>query len=147
LKTLELINQDLKKAMLNRDELGLSVLRMLKSALKNTEIAVGHELEDLEVLAVLEKQAKQRRDSADQYKNGGRKELADKELNELKIIEQYLPKKMSREDLDKIVCEVISEFGTCTASDMGKVIKLVMGKAQGAADGRMISEVVKEKLS
>lgn len=133
--------------MLSRDELSLSVLRMLKSALKNTEIAVGHELEDLEVLAVLEKQAKQRRDSADQYKNGGREELAEKELNELKIIEQYLPKKMSKEDLEKVVCEVIGEFGTCTASDMGKVIKLVMGKAQGTADGRMVSEVVKEKLS
>lgn len=147
MNTLETINQDLKKAMLDRDELTLSVLRMLKSALKNTEISVGHELENLEVIAVLEKQAKQRRDSAEQYKNGGREELASKELNELQIIEKYLPQKMSKQDLDKVVCEVISELGTCTASDMGKIIKLVMGKTQGTADGRMVSEVVKEKIS
>ncbi len=142
-----LIDDDMKKAMKAQDAGLLSTVRMLKSALKNTEIALGHELSDIEAASVLEKQAKQRRDSIDQYKAGGRDDLAQNEADELTIIEGYLPEKLETAALDALVDQAIADTGATQMSDMGKVMKLVMERAAGAADGGSVSEAVKKRLS
>lgn len=142
----ERLNTDMKSAMKAQDVSLLSTIRMLKSAVQNQEIALGHELSDVEVLATLEKQAKQRRDSIEQYRAGNREDLAAREESELAIIEAYLPQKMDSEALTQLVDAAISESEATSVSDMGKVIKLVMEKAAGAADGKQVSELVRGKL-
>lgn len=143
----ERISEDMKGAMKAQNADLLATLRLLRSSLQNQTIALGHELNDAEVLSTLEKQAKQRRDSIEQYKAGNREDLADKEANELTIIESYLPQKMDEEALAKLVAEAISETGATAMSDMGKVMKYVMDKAVGAADAKQVSDMVKGKLS
>ena len=140
------LNDDLKNAMKAQNAELTAILRLLKSALKNAEIALGHELTDSEVLSVLEKQAKQRRDSIDQYIAGKRQDLADKEAAELALIEKYLPTKLSTEAVEKIVVAAIKDLAATSIADMGKVIQAVMGKTAGAADGKTVSTIVKEKL-
>ena len=143
----ERLNDDLKNAMKAQNADLLSTLRMIKSALLYQKISLGHELSDIEVLAILEKQAKQRRDSIEQYKAGGRVDLAAIEEAELVMIEAYLPKKLTTEALGKLVDEAIAETAATTISDMGKVMKLVTEKAAGAADGKQISDIVRGKLA
>lgn len=143
----EQITEDMKGAMKAQSVELLATLRMLKSALQNQKIALGHDLTDTEVIATLEKQAKQRRDSIDQYKAGGREDLAEKEATELAIIEKYLPTKLDAEALTVLIDACIAEIGASSVADMGRVIKLVMEKAAGSADGKQASEIVKEKLS
>jgi len=142
----ERLNEDMKSAMKSQNVSVLATLRMLKNALQNQSIALGHEPNDTEVLATLEKQAKQRRDSIEQYKAGGREDLASTEAAELTIIESYLPEKMDDEALSKLVEAAIVETGASTVSDMGKVMKLVMERAAGAADAKKVSEIVRGKL-
>jgi uncharacterized protein len=141
------INEDMKQAMKAQDAERLSTVRMLKSALKNAEISVGHDLTDAEAMSVLEKQAKQRRDSIDQYKAGGREDLAQIEALELATIETYLPEKLDASALSDLVDKAIAEVGATNISDMGKVIKLVMERSAGAADGKQTSDEVRRKLS
>ena len=141
------IDLDLITALKAHEAETASILRMLKSALKNAEIASGKELSEAEAFAVLEKQAKQRRDAAEQYNKGGRPELAEKELAEVKTINKYLPEKMSEAELVNLVETKISELGATNVSEMGKVIGAVMAAAKGTADGASISKIVKEKLS
>ncbi len=141
------LNTDLKDAMKSQNTELTAIIRLLKSAIKNSEIALGHELNEAEAIAVLEKQAKQRRDSIEQYNAGNRPELAAKEAAELALIELYLPAKMSLAELEAIVSDAISELAATSAADMGKVIQAVMGKAAGAADGKTVSTIVREKLS
>jgi uncharacterized protein YqeY len=147
LETLERINDELKTALKSGDSEKASVLRLLKSALKNAEIAKGSELTEVEELSVLDKQAKQRRDSITQYMAGNRKDLADKENLELEIIEEYLPQKLSEEETSKLIDEVISETRADSISQMGQVIKEVMARAKGQAEGGVVSRIAKEKLS
>lgn len=141
------ITEDMKAAMKAQNVELLATLRMLKSALQNQEIALGHGLTDVETMAILEKQAKQRRDSIEQYHAGNREDLADIEATELKIIEGYLPQKLGTEELTKLVDAAIATTGATTISDMGKVIKMVMEKAAGAADAKTISDIIKSKLA
>ena len=143
----EQITEDMKSAMKSQDVQLLATFRMLRSAIQNQQIALGHELTDTEVIQTLEKQAKQRRDSVEQYIAGSRQDLADRESAELAVIDKYLPKKLDSEALAKLVDEAIAESGAGSVSDMGKVIKLVIEKAAGAADGKAVSELVKGKLS
>jgi uncharacterized protein YqeY len=143
----ERLTEDMKKAMKAQDVSLLSTLRMLKSALQNQTIALGHELSDTEVLATLEKQAKQRRDSIEQFQAGNREDLAAVERAELSVIETYLPQKLDAEAVALLVAAAITETGATTISDMGKVMKLVMEKAAGAANGRLVSEITKAKLA
>ena len=142
----ERISVDMKAAMKAQDAVLLATLRMLKSALQNQTIALGQELTDVEVLATLEKQAKQRRDSIEQYRAGNREDLAAIEATELAIIETYLPEKMDFEALTRLVDEAITESGATSVADMGKVMKLVMAKAAGAADAKQVSDIVRGKL-
>jgi len=143
----EQIAEDMKKAMKAQDVQLLATLRMLRSSIQNQEIALGHELSDVETASTLEKQAKQRRDSIEQYKAGNRQDLADREAAELAVIEAYLPQKLDADSLAHLVEDAIAETGATSISDMGKVIKSVMEKAAGTADGKQVSDIVKEKLS
>lgn len=142
----EKIDNDIKSNLKEGKSEELSVLRLLKSAIKNAAISKNDVLTEQETVSVLEKQAKQRRDSIDQYVKGGRPELADKERFELELIETYLPQKMDEESLAKLVESSISELGATSMVDMGRVIKDVMTKAAGSADGGTVSKIVKEKL-
>lgn len=134
--------------MRSKDELRLSVLRMMKSAVKNKEIEKMKPLEEGEVLAVLNTLVKQRKDSVEQFRKGGREELAQKEEAEIKIIEQYLPASASDEDITGAIAEAIQETGASSMKDMGKVMQAVKSRLAGkTVDGARVSQMVKEKLS
>lgn len=137
------IEGGIKKAMVEKDELSLSTLRLLKSAIKNAEIEKGSELDDAEALVVLEKQAKQRRDSIDQYEKGDRPELAEKEKKELEMIEKFLPAKMGEDEVREVVKKVVSEN---EGADFGRVMGAAMGQLKGKADGSVVQKIVKEEL-
>lgn len=137
------LDSKLKEAMIAHDEPIVSLLRMIKSSIKNSEISKGHELEDNEVLAVLEKEAKQRKDSISQFEAGGRSDLAEKEKSELVIIESYLPEKMSEEEITEIVKKKISEL---EGQDFGKIMGACMGELKGKADGALVQKIVKEVM-
>lgn len=130
-----------------RDEVRLSTLKMLSSALNYEKIEKMHDLSEEEELSVVMKEAKQRRDSIEAYEKAGATDRADKEKAELAILEEYLPAQMSDDELGKLVDEAIAQTGATSMADMGKVIGVVMGKAQGKVDGARVSSVAKAKLS
>jgi uncharacterized protein YqeY len=144
----EKIQSHLVDAMRSKDQLRLSVLRMMKSAVKNKEVDKMKALEEPEVIAVLNTLVKQRKDSVEQFRNGGREEMAQKEEAEIKIVEEYLPAAASEEDIRKAVEEAIQETGAASMKDMGKVMKVTLARLAGkSADGSSVSRLVKEKLS
>lgn len=140
------IQTDLKQAQLARDEIKVSTLRLLLSEIKNAEIAKGSPLADADIISVIQKEAKKRKEAAVAFRNGGREDSAVKEEAELRILESYLPEQISTEELTKIVEESINEQGATSIQDMGKVIGAVMSKVKGQADGGTVSALVKEKL-
>jgi uncharacterized protein YqeY len=145
---IERIQNDLTAAMKEKDELRLSVLRMVKSALKNKEIEKVRPLDDLESLQILQTLVKQRRESIDQFTKGGRKDLADKEAKEIAIIEAYLPAAPSDAEIHRAVEEAISDEGADSLKQMGAVIKAARAKLEGKAiDGKVLSDRVRERLS
>jgi uncharacterized protein YqeY len=140
---LERISQEIKAAMLARDAGRLSTLRLLKSALGYVQIEKKVEtLPDAEVVAVVQKEIKKRRDSAEQFTSGGRPELAAKEATEIAVLETFLPKALSPEELEQLVRATIQELGATSKKEMGPVIKAVQAKAAGRADGKSISSLV-----
>ena len=143
----ERIVSDMTAAMKARDAARTSTLRMVKAALQNREIEKGGELTDEETAKSLQSLVKQRRDSVEQYERAGRDELAAKESAEIAVIEEYLPRAASREEIEQAVAAVVAETGATSMKDMGAVMKAVQGKLGGAADGRTVSEVVKSRLS
>lgn len=143
----EQIQSDLKVAQLARDEIKVSALRLLLSEMKYAQINKGQDLADEDVIIVVQKEVKKRREAALGFRSGGREDSALKEEAELKILENYLPAQLSKEELTKIVEETISELGATNIRDMGKVIGAVMGKIKGQADGTIVSNLVKERLS
>lgn len=146
----ERVNQDMVQAMKAREEARLSTIRMIKSALKNKEIDKRAPLDDLEAMAVLNTMIKQRKDSIEQFTKGGRRELADKEAAEIKLIEAYLPQSASGEEIEAKVKETITEMGSPTIKDMGTVMKNVMAKfavAGTRVDGKAVNEAVRKALS
>lgn len=145
---IERIQADLTAAMKEKDELRLSVLRMMKSALKHKEIEKVRALEDLESLQVLQTLVKQRRESVDQFTKGGRPDLAEKEAKEIGIIEFYLPAAPSDAEMHRAVEEAISETGADSLKQMGAVVKAARGKLEGkSVDGKALSERVRERLA
>ncbi|HEU4415810.1 MAG TPA: GatB/YqeY domain-containing protein [Candidatus Angelobacter sp.] len=145
----EQVHQDMIEAMRKREELRLSTLRMVKSALKNKEIEKRAPLDDKESQQVLATMVKQRRDSIEQFTKGGRQELADKEAAEIKLIEYYLPKALGEEQVADAVKATIAEMGSPTMKDMGAVMKNVMAKLQASGarvEGKVVSELVKKHL-
>jgi uncharacterized protein YqeY len=141
------ISQELKAAMLARDADRLSTLRLLKSALGYVQIErKTEELPDADVVALIQKEVKKRRDSIEQFEKGGRAELAAREKQEITVLETFLPKAMSAEELESLVKSVIQELGAASKKDMGPVIKAVQAKAAGRADGKTISGLVGKLL-
>jgi uncharacterized protein YqeY len=144
----EKIQSHLADAMRSKDQLRLSVLRMMKSAVKNKEVEKMKALEESEIIAVLNTLVKQRKDSVEQFRNGGREELAQKEEAEIKIIEEYLPAAATEEEVRRAVEDAIHETGAASMKDMGKVMKATMARLAGkSADGSRVSQLVKERLS
>lgn len=141
------IEQDYKEALRERNESKVSVLRMIKSALKNMEIEKGESITENEAINVLQKQAKQRRDSIDQYRAGGREDLAKIEENELVEIEVYLPKKMNRDEVEEKVEAVIKKLEATSMQQMGQVIKEVICITGNQTDGQTVAEIVRSKLA
>ena len=144
------VDSDLKEAMRAKDATRLGVLRMLKSALKYAAIAksgVDAELSEVEAVQVIRKQAKQRQDSIESFEKGGRTELADKEKEELALLNTYLPQAMSSEELEKVVRETIAELGATSKAQMGAVMKPLQAKAGGRVDGKTLSAEVGRQLS
>lgn len=143
----EQILADLKEAMKNKEADRLSTIRFLQSAIKNKEIELRpNAITEDDILGVIKKSVKQRKESIEQYENADRKDLADKERYELTVLETYLPAQLSREQVEKVVADVIAALGATSMKDMGGVMKEVQAKTSGQADGKMISEIVKSKL-
>ena len=135
-------------AMRNKDQLRLSVLRMMKSAVKNREVDKMKPLDENEVIAVLNTLVKQRKDSIDQFRKGGREELAQKEEAEIRIIEEYLPAAASEQEIQQAIAQAMEETGAASIKDMGKVMKATLARLSGkSADGARVSQLVKDKLS
>jgi uncharacterized protein len=145
---IERIQNDLTTAMKGKDELRLSVLRMVKSALKNKEIEKMRPLDDMESLQVLQTLVKQRRESVDQFTKGGRKDLADKERQEIAIIQEYLPAAPSDEEIHRAIETAIAEEGADSLKEMGAVIKAARAKLEGkTVDGKILSDRVRARLA
>lgn len=140
------IRQDLKTAMLAKDETAVMTLRMLLSEVKYLEVAKG-ELTDSDYISVIQKELKKRREAAEGFRKGGREESALKEENEAKILEKYLPQQMTDQQLQSLVEEVINELGATSMSDMGKVMAQVMSKAGQSVEGSRVSSMVRQKLA
>jgi hypothetical protein len=136
------IKDNLKGAIKQGNSLEVSVLRMSSAALHNAKIAKGGELDEEEEIEVLSKEAKKRRESIEAFDKGGREELADKERKELEILKQYLPERLSEEELEELVRETIDKVGAGSKADMGRVMGVVMGKVKGRADGSKVKDVV-----
>ncbi len=142
------LQKDYIQAMKDRDSVKASTVNFLRAQLKNVRIEKRSEtLEDKDVVAVIKKQIKQRQESIEQYEKGGRKDLADKENAEMAILRKYLPEELSEQVLQQLVEQAISETGAQSMKDMGNVIKAVAAKAQGKADNRVVSELVKKALA
>ena len=159
----EKINQDFREAFKAKEELRVSVLRMLNSSIKKKELEKRAklvktiideaelekqiQLNDEEVLTVIGAEANRRKDSIEQFKAGGRKELANKEEAELKILSVYLPEQMGEEEIRKIVKEAIVQSGAASVKEIGKAMSVLMPKVKGKADGNLVNRIVKEELS
>ena len=145
----ERIDSDLKEAMRAKDATRLSVLRMAKAALKNAAIeksGADAQLSDAETAQVIRKQVKQRQDSIESFEKGGRAELAAKEKEELSILQSYLPRAMSPDELAKVVRDTIAEVGATSKAQMGAVMKALQARVAGRADGKTLSAEVQKHL-
>jgi len=143
------LREDLKKAMLAKDQVAVSTLRMLISAIGYYEIqkgGAGYEATDEDVESVIQKEVKQRRDAIEQFMAGGREDLVGIETKEMAVLEKYLPEQMSEEEIKKHVDDAISRTGAKGPQDMGKVMSVLMPETKGKADGSLVSKIVKEKL-
>ena len=147
MKMFEKITKDLTEAMKNKDAFRLSVLRMLKSALKNEEINKKSPLTDDEVLAIIKKQVKTRKDSMNEYASYNRMDLADSLQKEIDILNAYLPEELSDEELEKVITETITKLNADSVKQMGLVIKTISSEYGARCDMAKVSKIVKEKLS
>ncbi len=143
----ERIQDDMKNAMRAKEKMRLATIRLILAAVKQKEVDEQTSLDDEQVLGVLEKMVKQRRDSIKQYQNAGRQELADKEQEEIVILQEYLPEQMGSAELEAVVDEIIASSGASGPQDMGKVMGALKPRIQGRADMGQASRLVKSKLS
>ena len=142
------LTEDLKLAMKSRDQLRMDVIRMIKAAILNKEVELRKDLDDAEMSRIMATLIKQRRESVEQFEKAHRIELAEKERKEITIIETYLPKALSAEELDRIIVSVLADTGSRSLKDMGAVMKAVMARLAGqAVDGKQISDLVRAKLT
>jgi uncharacterized protein YqeY len=143
---LQQLDADLKTALKGSDKLKLSVIRLVKAAVKNRQIDRGRELSDEEVLAVIASLAKQRRESIEQFSKGGRTDLAEQEEKELAILQSYMPAQLPPEELDRIIREAIQESGAKDEKEIGKVMRVLMPRIKGLADGKAVNSRTRELL-
>ncbi len=141
------IEVDLTSAIKSKDEQSRTLLRTLKSNIKNQEIEKKDKLNEEDIIKILQKEIKQKKDSIADYQKGGRKEMVEKENKEIKLIGKYLPKMMGKETVQKITEETIKETKASSLKDFGQVMKALMPKLKGQADGKMVSEIVKKALN
>lgn len=147
--TKQQLQEQLKQSMLAKDTEKTSVLRMLISAITYYEIqkgGAGYTATDEDILSVIQKEAKQRKDSITEYEKAGRQDLVDKEQKELALLQAYLPAQMSEDDINKLVDNAISQIGATTVQDLGKVMGILVPQTKGKADGAIVSKIVREKL-
>lgn len=140
------LQNSLKDAMRNKDSERRNVIRLVQSAIKQVEVDDQKELNDDEVLVILQKEAKKRRESIVELENAGRTDDAENEKFELVVIEEFLPKQLTEDELKPIVQDAIDEIGATSMKEMGQIMKIVMPKVQGRADGRQVNAIVKEIL-
>ena len=143
----ETLDREMVQAAKAQDKERLSALRLIKNALHNKEIDLHRELEEAEFLQAMAAMAKQRNDSIEQFKNGGRQDLVEKETKELKVIQEFMPSQLSEEEVTREIEAAIAEAGATSIKDMGKVMKILMPKLTGRADGKLLGEKVKARLS
>ena len=140
------ILEDLKTAMKNQDKERLSVIRMVKGAIQMSELNKKHELSDEEVIDVISKEIKSRKDSINEFKKGGREDLIEKTQNEIAILSEYLPKQLTEEELNEIIDKIFDEVKPESSRDMGKIMKELKLQVNGKADMGLVSKIVKEKI-
>ena len=141
------IMADMKTAMKNHDKTALNTIRMIKSALMNEKIKLGHDLTPDEELTVLNRKKKQREEAIEEFAKAKRNDLVEETKKELAVVEKYMPKQMSKDELEAAVKETIDEVGAKGKSDFGKVMKALMPKIKGRADGKAASQAVRDQLS
>ena len=140
------VEADIKAAMLAGETVRRDTLRMVLAALKNRRIELGRDLEDADELAVVSSAVKSRQDSAQQYDDAGRAELAEKERAEIEVIQGYLPRQLSEEETRTIVTELVAELGVTQKQELGKVMKAVMARYKGQIDGKLVQRIAAESL-
>ncbi|MFW5774798.1 MAG: GatB/YqeY domain-containing protein [Chitinivibrionales bacterium] len=143
---LDTLLQDIKQAMKDREQDKLLALRTLHSEIKNLQINERRELSDADIGAIISKAIKQRNDSVEQFKNAGRDDLAQKEIFQIELYKNYLPKQLEKEDIERLVDEAIAKTGASGKKDMGAVMKELMPQVKGRADGKLVSSIVNQKL-
>jgi hypothetical protein len=143
----ERLMDEMKQAMKSNDKARLSTIRMIRTAVKNKEIDLRNKLDDDEILRVIQGMVRKSEESIEQFKAGGRMDLVEKETKEIEILRSYLPQALSTEDVIRIIDESIRETEASSLKDLGKVMKSVMPKLTGKADGKLINQLVKERLS
>ncbi len=139
--------EEMKQAMKSNDKLRLSTIRMIRSASKNKEIELRKKLEDEDVVKVIQVMVRKGEESVEQFQTGGRMDLVEKEKKEIEILKSFLPQPLSQEEILKIIDQSIQETQASSLKDIGKVMKSVMPKIGGKADGKLINQLVKERLS
>ncbi len=142
----ERLSEDMKQAMKSQDKFRLSVIRMMRSSVKNVEIDQKKTLNDSEVLDILNRELKQRKDALQEFEKAGREDLAEKMKAEIAVIVEYLPQQLTQEEIREIVEQTIRETGAASKADMGKVMSALMPKVKGRADGRMVNQTVQQLL-
>ena len=143
----ERLVEEMKQAMKSNNKLKLSTIRMIRSALKNKEIDLRKKLENEDIVKVIQAMMRKGEESVEQFETGGRMDLVEKEKSEIEIMKSFLPKPLSQEEILEIIDQSIQETQASSLKDMGKVMKSVMPKIGGKADGKLINQLVKERLS
>lgn len=143
----ERLNDDMKQAMKNQDKFKLSVIRMIRSAIKNVEIDQKKTLDDNEVLDILNREVKQRKDSLQEFEKADRDDLAETVRKELEVIAVYMPQPLTEEEIHAIVQQTIQETGASSKADVGKLMSALMPKVKGRADGKLVNQLVQKLLS
>lgn len=143
----ERLVEEMKQAMKSNEKLRLSTIRMIRTSVKNKEIEVRKKLEDEEIQRVIQGMLRKSEESVEQFRAGGRMDLVEKETQEMEILKSFLPQSLSQEEILKVIDETIQENQASSLKDLGKVMKSVMSKLAGKADGKLINQLVKERLS
>jgi uncharacterized protein YqeY len=142
----ERLTGDCRQAMKDGDKLKVSTIRLILSEIKNAEIAKRAELDEDELLSVVSREARKRRESIEEFGKGGRQDLVDKEESELEMIESYMPEQLSEDEVRRTVEQTIADVGATSASDLGKVMGALMPRLKGKADGKKVNQMVRELL-